>query len=76
MDVTILCENGDYEHGVSAHIVESALAWLKTGDHVHFQVAENGTTWLRHDGHGYQFALHGLSEVVEDQQVFLLRIVN
>lgn len=76
MDLTILCQAGDFERGVPAHVVESDLPWLRTGDPVGFQVAGNGTTWLSHDGHAYQFALHGLSEVVDDQQVFLLGMVN
>gem|GEM_PF-4934292 len=72
----ILCEAGNFEHGVPAQIVDSVLTWMKTGDAIEFHVAENGTTWIHHDGHEYQFALHGLSKVVEDKQVFLLRIVN
>lgn len=76
MEVMILCEAGNFEHGVPGHVVESSLGWMRTGDTIAFQVAQNGTTWVQHGGHDYQFALHGLSDVVEEKQVFLLSIVN
>ena len=76
MNITILCPAGDFERGVPAQVVESGLGWLHTGDAVGFQVAGNGTTWLSHGGHAYQFALHGLSDVVAGQQVLLLGMVN
>ena len=72
----ILCDTGNFESGVPGHVVESALGWMKTGDSVAFHVEQNGTTWVNHKGHEYQFALHGLSDVVEEKQVFLLSIVN
>ncbi|PYE53408.1 hypothetical protein [Deinococcus yavapaiensis] len=76
MEVVILCEAGNFEQGVVGHVAGGSLGWMKAGDPISCQVAQNGSIWVRHDGHAYQFALHGASDIVEDQQVLLLRIVN